>query len=122
MLHTSQLLLCCYIVAKRPSLFSHSLILLLLLCIGNIKKGDNPTFYRSPNEYFSLLQKEVAVTLSSSSSSNVVAGGRSKSSVFELVRANSVHAYVKVNIISCVRTSLFKHILDIHISQRRIRS
>nr|CAG4636459.1 EOG090X0C0Q [Eubosmina coregoni] len=45
---------------------------------GNIKKGDNPTFYRSPSEYFHLLQKEIA-----------------SSSVFELQRANSVHAYVK---------------------------
>ena len=53
--------------------------------IGDIKIGQNPTFYRSPCQYFSLLQKEV--------------GGHSEcdsGSVFQLLTANSVFAYVKV--------------------------
>lgn len=51
---------------------------------GNIKLGSNPTFYRSPSEYFSLLQKEIG------------GGEGERKSVFELQRANSVHAYVRV--------------------------
>lgn len=55
---------------------------------GNIKLGSNPTFYRSPNEYFRILQKEVG-----SVSDDV---GNIHRSVFELSRANSVSAYVKI--------------------------
>lgn len=54
--------------------------------LGNIKLGSNPTFYRSPSEYFSLLQKEVFKA----------ADPADDQSVFELQRANSVYAYVKV--------------------------
>lgn len=52
---------------------------------GNIKIGSNPTFYRSPSEYFNLLQKEVGNSV----------GELQSRSVFELQRANSVQAYVK---------------------------
>nr|CAG4649628.1 EOG090X0C0Q [Scapholeberis mucronata] len=51
---------------------------------GNIKLGSNPTFYRSPNEYFSLLQKEIGVETDDT--------GVDHRSVFELSRANSVSA------------------------------
>lgn len=51
---------------------------------GNIKLGSNPTFYRSPSEYFSLLQKEIGIE-----------SDQQRRSVFELQRANSVNAYVK---------------------------
>jgi hypothetical protein len=56
---------------------------------GNIKLGSNPTFYRSPNEYFSLLQKEIGSCVSDD-------GENHHRSIFELSRANSVSAYVKV--------------------------
>ncbi|KAK4029973.1 phosphoethanolamine N-methyltransferase [Daphnia magna] len=55
---------------------------------GNIKLGSNPTFYRSPNEYFSLLQKEIGSCVSDD-------GENHHHNVFELSRANSVSAYVK---------------------------
>lgn len=62
---------------------------------GNIKLGSNPTFYRSPNEYFSLLQKEIGSCLSDDGDED------HHRSVFELSRANSVSAYVKVKIQIC---------------------
>ena len=62
--------------------------LVFLVLLGNIKLGSNPTFYRSPNEYFSLLQKEIG--------SETGDDHQQHKSVFELSRANSVSAYVKV--------------------------
>ncbi|KAK2715291.1 uncharacterized protein LOC136035681 isoform X2 [Artemia franciscana] len=51
---------------------------------GNIKIGENPTFYRTPTEYFRILQSET----SPSGISNL-------RSVFVLKRATSVKAYIK---------------------------
>jgi hypothetical protein len=77
---------------------------------GNIKLGSNPTFYRSPNEYFSLLQKEIGSCLSDDGDED------HHRSVFELSRANSVSAYVKVkmqiNKCDCVFVSLKKIVCD----------
>lgn len=77
---------------------------------GNIKLGSNPTFYRSPNEYFSLLQKEIGSCLSDDGDED------HHRSVFELSRANSVSAYVKVKMqfskCDCVFVSLKKIVCD----------
>jgi len=52
---------------------------------GNIKLGSNPTFYRSPSDYFSLLQRPVQARDAEQINRRV----------FQLERANSVYAYVK---------------------------
>lgn len=48
--------------------------------------GDNPTFYRSPTDYFALLQQQIGA--SSDATRHL--------SVFHLERAVSVNAYVQV--------------------------
>ena len=61
-------------------------ICFIVVFLGNIKIGENPTFYRTPTEYFRILQSET----SPSGISNL-------RSVFVLKRATSVKAYIKVS-------------------------
>lgn len=77
--------------SDRATASSHWFVSFLFRLPGNIKLGSNPTFYRSPNEYFSLLQKEIGSCVSDD-------GENHHHNVFELSRANSVSAYVKVKI------------------------
>jgi hypothetical protein len=103
---------CVVVVRSRLRLIGSSFSYFFFFRLpGNIKLGSNPTFYRSPNEYFSLLQKEIGSCLSDDGSED------HHRSVFELSRANSVSAYVKVkmqfNKCDCVFVSLKKNRLQL---------
>lgn len=63
--------------------------LVLFWLLGNIKRGNNPTYYRSPSQYFSILLDQVETSRA--------AGSQLRFAKFQLQRATSVHAYVQVN-------------------------
>lgn len=108
----SHMYTCVVVVRSRLRLIGSSFSFFFFFRLpGNIKLGSNPTFYRSPNEYFSLLQKEIGSCLSDDGDED------HHRSVFELSRANSVSAYVKVkmqfNKCDCVFVSLKKNRLQL---------
>jgi len=56
---------------------------------GNIKLGSNPTYYRSPSQYFGVLLSQIQIP-------DITEPQQSRS-LFQVQRATSVHAYVKVD-------------------------
>lgn len=54
---------------------------------GNIKRDTNPTYYRSPTQYFAILNTEIGTP--------DICEPYQRPSIFELQRAKSVYAYVQ---------------------------
>ena len=63
--------------------------LVLFWLLGNIKLGSNPTYYRSPSQYFGVLLSQIQIP-------DITEPQQSRS-LFQVQRATSVHAYVKVD-------------------------